>query len=316
MNRLPFGLDIKFILKIKNFKLMICGGAVLAGSLSGCNLMQQPSVNTAPQAKSLSLADPNADIKKKILGQWKIEGSDQVVGFTDTGILYAVNSINGKYTPVEIGPYVLDPTQSPMQIQLEVGGKKVVTLIEFLNSGEMRSLLTRLDLDKPLLSRIPETADRLKKISDVSSVPDGMISKIVARAIRRNKELQREAKTMVGSMNRGSQAFLLENGRFPTRVSQLGVDASRMGIGANYESANYRYTVKNTGESSVQTLGSPKLPELKGYIGGVFLIMSSTGERVTAIIICEESQSGTEVLPAPTLINNVPTCSADTVEVK
>jgi hypothetical protein len=308
MNRLPFGLDIEFILKIKNFKLMICGGAVLAGSLSGCNLMQQPSVNTAPQAESLSLADPNADIKKKILGQWKIEGSDQVVGFTDTGILYAVNSINGKYTPVEIGPYVLDSTQSPMQIQLEVGGKKVVTMIEFLNSGEMRSPFTRIDLDKPLLSRIPETADRLKKISDVSSVPDGMMSKIVARVIRRNKELQRDAKTMVSSMNRASQAFLLENGRFPTRVSQLG-------FGANYESA-YRYTVKNTGESSVQTLGSPKLPELKGYIGGVFLITSSTGERVTAIIICEESQSGTEVLPAPTLINNVPTCSADTVEVK
>lgn len=62
-------------------------------------------------------------------------------------------------------------------------------------------------------------------------------------------------------------------------------------------------------------LGIPKLPDIKGYTGGVFVISSGT-DKNTVMVVCEASNSGVGDLPAPKLINNEPTCSEGTVSLK
>ncbi|MBD2277686.1 type IV pilin-like G/H family protein [Aphanizomenon flos-aquae] len=101
------------------------------------------------------------------------------------------------------------------------------------------------------------------------------------------KAKQTEAKTYVGSMNRGQQAYMTENDTFTSSI-----DA--MGIGIATQTANYTYTAEaGTGAgtaaygvnySSIVTTGSG----LKNYGGNVYLKQVGANSELTSIAyLCE-----------------------------
>ena len=274
---------------------------ILTIALVGCNPSKQVQEGAAPKSDGSSKIGENTDPVKKLHGQWKVESSGMTIGFTDTGILYMMAEKDGKPISVEMGPYRLDPTQKPMRIELDLYDYNVVSLIEFLDSGEMRFILSQLDPKKSPPSVMPEYADRFKKISDVATVPDGMISKIASRA----KAIESGSKTMVGAMSRSAQAYFLEKNQMPTALSQLE-------IGIDSEGKYYQYSVKPINNLGVQLSGLSKIPEVKGYTGGVFVVQYGT-EKNLAMVVCEAANPGIGDLPAPKLINNEPTCSEGTV---
>ncbi len=61
-----------------------------------------------------------------------------------------------------------------------------------------------------------------------------------------NKAKQSEAKTYVGSMNRGQQAYYLEKTAFVTDNQDFG----KLGLGVATQTENYKYQVKDGGGGS------------------------------------------------------------------
>lgn len=106
-----------------------------------------------------------------------------------------------------------------------------------------------------------------------------------------NKAKQSEAKTYVGSMNRGQQAYYLEKNEFVTQDQDFG----KLGLGVATETQNYQYKVADGGGSSaVINRGIVKLASapLKAYIGGVSLAtIQQTSEATTLASLCEGQQA-------------------------
>ncbi|PSB26132.1 general secretion pathway protein GspH [filamentous cyanobacterium Phorm 46] len=106
-----------------------------------------------------------------------------------------------------------------------------------------------------------------------------------------NNSKQSEAKQYVGSMNRSQQAYFAENNALATSIEALG-------IGIKTERNNYKYSLRVT-QTSAFSYAVAKKPELKNYLGGVFLVPAKEldpnarrDEMTTATILCQ-----TEKLP-------------------
>jgi type IV pilus assembly protein PilA len=100
-----------------------------------------------------------------------------------------------------------------------------------------------------------------------------------------NKARQSEAKQYVGSINRGQQAFYLENSnKFTTVVTQLS-----LGIAPTTE--NYVYEIESTTPASfVTSMGKSKKKALKSYAGVAYTsdqTVSGVVETITQAIVCE-----------------------------
>ncbi|MEB3231835.1 MAG: type IV pilin-like G/H family protein [Leptolyngbyaceae bacterium] len=107
-----------------------------------------------------------------------------------------------------------------------------------------------------------------------------------------NKAKESEAKTYVGSMNRGQQAFYTENGKFTSGIDDLGV-------GIQTGTDNYSYTTVSSGSGTAAKALSKGTPGsatvLRGFTGGVTL--SGSGSALTSIAyLCD----GTGALHTPT----------------
>ena len=126
-----------------------------------------------------------------------------------------------------------------------------------------------------------------------------------------NKARQTEATTNVGAINRGQQAYVLEEAHFADRVSALG-------IGIKVESKNYIFgdgatanQVKGITGNAIQAFASgdaTKYDEgavvianptdgmaknLKAYVGGTYLLSeTTTGEVTSTTILCEKDTAG------------------------
>ncbi len=103
-----------------------------------------------------------------------------------------------------------------------------------------------------------------------------------------NKAKQSEAKTYVGSMNRGQQAYYLEKNEFVTQASDFG----KLGLGVATETGNYQYTVggASTSPAGITNRGIVLKADapLKAYAGGVNVAtISATSEATTLAILCE-----------------------------
>ena len=114
-----------------------------------------------------------------------------------------------------------------------------------------------------------------------------------------NKAKQSEAKTYVGSMNRGQQAIYTEKTRFGTSVEELG-------IGIETQTENYKYETSTGNGVGVSIYayseGTPiaqATAVLKGYSGTVFL--TGVDDALTSVaVLCED-----------TAIGEVPAATAD-----
>ena len=126
-----------------------------------------------------------------------------------------------------------------------------------------------------------------------------------------NKAKQSEAKTYVGTLNKGQQAYFTEKGRFGGNLDVLAV-------GVKASTPNYTYdttaTVNSATASNNQALstGTPVGVALRGYGGMVALSVVSTTSDVTSLaILCENNIAGGAVVaPVSTGASTGPACGA------
>jgi type IV pilus assembly protein PilA len=96
-----------------------------------------------------------------------------------------------------------------------------------------------------------------------------------------NKARQSEAQTYVGSLNRGQQAYYLENSAF-------GTDIATLGIGVPTETAYYDYATGGAGTSATATATHTK-GELKDYSGIVWITDDTGGNATSLARVCPDT---------------------------
>jgi hypothetical protein len=132
-----------------------------------------------------------------------------------------------------------------------------------------------------------------------------------------NRAKSSEGKTYVGSMNRGQQAFWVENQTFGTSIPALN-------LGVKTETTNYKYDLQSFEMVSYQ-YAVPKVDEAKSFVGAVFLVsenenkqssqntepkQNATKELTTVPIVCESQEKGVKrKLLKPILQNGKPICA-------
>jgi prepilin-type N-terminal cleavage/methylation domain-containing protein len=113
-----------------------------------------------------------------------------------------------------------------------------------------------------------------------------------------NKARQSEAKTYVGSMNRGQQAYRLENKNFAASFPLLGI-----GIPATTE--YYAYAIGANGTFGSLSTATARDAAVKQYVGGVQLTSGAAGvEATTTALLCEALVAGSTTTPTATDISN------------
>ncbi|PSN15451.1 pesticin [filamentous cyanobacterium CCT1] len=113
-----------------------------------------------------------------------------------------------------------------------------------------------------------------------------------------NKARQSEAKTYVGSMNRGQQAYRLENSAFAP-------DFVTLAIGIPSNTTYYNYTIADTGVGGAKALATMVDVALKSYAGGVQLTTGTGGQDATTLAIMCESLNA-NVAPAVNITPGAP----------
>jgi len=106
-----------------------------------------------------------------------------------------------------------------------------------------------------------------------------------------NKAKQSEGKQYISSLNKGQQAFFVENNKF-------GSDVSELGIGLKTQTSNYKYTIAASTTSATSLATPQNTDALKGYTGGVGLVAVAGSDAKTAqSILCETTGPGTPTAP-------------------
>jgi len=131
-----------------------------------------------------------------------------------------------------------------------------------------------------------------------------------------NKAKQSEAKTYVGTLNKGQQAYYTEKNRF-------GSDVAILGVGVKTTTENYDYLSAGTTATTVTgnfstSKGTAKAVALRGYAGRVQLhTVVSTSDVTSLAVLCEANQAGIGVTDNPTLGDPAvgPTCATTTAAV-
>ncbi len=107
-----------------------------------------------------------------------------------------------------------------------------------------------------------------------------------------NKGKQSEAKTYVGSLNRGQQAYFLENNAFASTITQVG-------IGIQTQTANYYYnTVPGGGGTgpnayTVNFSSVVSSAPLRNYGGKVYISTTGSSSDATSLaFLCESTAAG------------------------
>ncbi|MBW4561190.1 MAG: type IV pilin-like G/H family protein [Mojavia pulchra JT2-VF2] len=108
-----------------------------------------------------------------------------------------------------------------------------------------------------------------------------------------NKAKQSEAKTYVGSMNRGQQAFYTENSSFTSSVDDLG-------IGVSTATSNYKYGTAATAAAGTVLAYATSYSDLndnitglRNYGGRVYLKAVGANSELTSIaFLCEANNVG------------------------
>jgi type IV pilus assembly protein PilA len=123
---------------------------------------------------------------------------------------------------------------------------------------------------------------------------------------RENRNRQAEARIFTGSLNRGQQAYYTEFSKYGDQVDVLD-------LGIKTETPYYRYhTYIDSSRKTVKTLNTPQIaiqigqsksPELKSYIGAVWISEVPASSDVTTLaILCETIESGTSEPPIPIVV--------------
>ena len=78
-------------------------GLVLATILLGCSPSKQVQGRTESESEPSPAIGQDSAILQKLYGQWKFDNSEQIIGFTNTGLIYsATPQKDGNAIGVEI----------------------------------------------------------------------------------------------------------------------------------------------------------------------------------------------------------------------
>jgi len=116
------------------------------------------------------------------------------------------------------------------------------------------------------------------------------------------KAKEAEAKQYVGSAIRGQQAFYIEKNEFSWQLSGLG-------LGVKDETTNYRYQITVADKEKSVILATPKVADLKSYVGGVFVTKMGS-ETTTDGILCKSDHPTQAPVDPPTLNGTQPQCAS------
>jgi type IV pilus assembly protein PilA len=124
-----------------------------------------------------------------------------------------------------------------------------------------------------------------------------------------NKARASEAKAYVGSMNRGQQAYYMENGNFAydgaDDIDSADLAFSALGLGITQNTDNYMYKIDSIADSSTENVvlaqaqpsdgeDTPAIDEgsaVKAYQGAVKVgVTTAGGDATTLAILCEGIQ--------------------------
>ncbi|MEG3967852.1 type IV pilin-like G/H family protein [Microcoleus sp. T2B6] len=126
-----------------------------------------------------------------------------------------------------------------------------------------------------------------------------------------NRSKQSEAKQYVNSMNKAQQADFAEKSVFSRSVNALE-------LGIKTETTNYKYSVRATKQTAFN-YGVSKQPQLKSYVGGVFVTRvksnNAKDEITTESILCSADKPGTMPPLPPTLHKGKLVCETGTTQV-
>jgi len=130
-----------------------------------------------------------------------------------------------------------------------------------------------------------------------------------------NKAKQSEAKTYVGTLNKGQQAYYTEKSTFGSNIDILGVGVKASTVNYTYDST--RATSATVSDNHAISTGTAIPVALRGYAGKVQLnVVSATSDVTSLAILCEANAAGTAAPPTPTSnAANGPTCAANSVPV-
>lgn len=113
-----------------------------------------------------------------------------------------------------------------------------------------------------------------------------------------NKAKQSEAKTIVGTMNRAQQTYLLEAGEFADKNG-----FGNLGLGVKTQSQNYKYVISGGGSGKTVVTNQAQLlntgAPIKAYVGGVIIgTVTATSETTSLAILCEATKAGSAKGPS------------------
>ncbi|WP_019501409.1 type IV pilin-like G/H family protein [Pseudanabaena sp. PCC 6802] len=129
-----------------------------------------------------------------------------------------------------------------------------------------------------------------------------------------NKAKQSEAKTYVGTLNKGQQAYFTEKNRFGSDINILGVGVKTQTENYDFNSANAAYDAGLPSNNNATSTGTPRSVALRGYSGMVQLnVVASTSDVTSLAALCEMNQAGATTPVSPTSnATGGPTCTAGT----
>lgn len=264
-------------------------------------------------AQSQTAAD--TEIANRLVGQWRLRDYLPIpltVVFTAEGksyvllpfyLSFVMSAFGGNSSGPTGGPvayefrYQVNPKTQPMQIDLAAPSenKAMMTIFEFTPDGQLRVEWEGLNPGDPRPTEFTVGAIFLQKVSNTTALPrNTQILDLAAEqkeAERRGKES--EGKEAINSLSVAQQAFYLENDKFATAISDLGVEIEP-------ESENYRYQIvpQNTKVPSATITAQAKKPELRSYTGAVFVIKID-GETKFLTGICETIEPSTKLPGVP-----------------
>jgi hypothetical protein len=288
-------------------------------------------VNTAPLALSrhgvatldnLAIAAEPIELSaeaKQLIGKWQLTTSNSeaetlTVLFTPEGKLYVINSLQKTAAKAE---YQITSVNGQTYLDIFQGSFGSRTTFSINSKGEL--ILQQLFIPAVTQSSYASGSTPtivgnilmpnillLTRISNDATL-DATIEFPVAISLAA-RAWQSEAKTYVGTMNRGQQAFFVEKDYFTNKLDDLD-------LGLKSQTENYKYQIMVLdSKKGVQNIALAQKDNLKSYTGLAYIAMTDSKEVTTMALLCE-SQKPTRTIPPKFKLTPNPTCPEGYVDV-
>jgi len=280
------------------------GALNLIAPSTALNSAAQPS--SATQIGSSSATVKPSGTTNSLIGQWESTRQEPrgKLTYTFTPDGYFIVSQGSKGTKLK---YQVNATTQPKQITLFAVDNStpiIESVFEITLDGQLR-----IPLEKSRQTSFGANDPLFQRVSEIANIPNVKIEEVSqASAVAQvNRGKQSEARTYVGTMIRGQQAFFLENGRFTSDLNAL-----QLGIKSITE--NYSYsTISSNEKKVVQSTGLSRTEDLKSYTGLVWTKTNGT-ETTTMSRLCESIQPTHETPSQPQISGDDVACPAGYVD--